>query len=65
MLTITVQGMIPGDHGDPGTPLAQTTDLVVLDAAINSSDSQRTLRIKNSWFLLKQVLVEYKMLYNY
>lgn len=51
-LTIAVQKLIPGDNGDPGTSLAQATDLVVFYATVYGSDSHCSLWIKNFWFLL-------------
>lgn len=53
-LTIAVQRMIPGNNGDPGTSLAQATDLVVFYATVYCSDSQRSFWIKNFWFLMAQ-----------
>lgn len=49
--TCAVQRVVPGYHGNAGSPLSQAADLVVLDATVHHCDPQTSAGVEDSGLL--------------
>lgn len=51
LLTLAVQRVVPGYHSDLGPTLAQASDLIILEATVQSKDPRGTPCIEYLWRL--------------
>ena len=54
IITQIAERMVPGNHGNSSTSLAQAANLVILHPTVNGNNANLSIRVVNCWSLTVQ-----------